>query len=1279
MASSADLAAQKKGFKNYYQYRNYLAQLEGYKNYGEKRKAVAAAKALGIDLIPPAVEARAATEIKHEVARFTSEMAEVYSIPRPSTDDLQTAIDNHIERFVKQNWRGSSWLNYKPIKPVVTKEADKLAAATEKYFGDVRSPHNVTAEAYRMGIRAAGKPVIEEALDWERIDELNFPLYDRYHLIAEMSKKDSLRWDDEAKNHVGNAAEARRLAKQPVHGMVDSIGRSMSPSKYEKQFTSDFLMDAYWGGYMTGFDYFEVRDGAGCGWSYHGDPQVADGMIVDKETAEAYPQAHPYCVRQFRGLKDKDGSIKEAAKEARKAISRGHRTEVTKRAAEVATATAVVAGLLGLATTEITTSTFEGTIGDLIINSIGPRVTKAIGLAEDSMARILQVLRINPAFKGITTRLQEAAAAFKEVNPNVTDDQAQRIIADHVWNQKTLWEQTAEDNVVDLASRRALGIAGEMETLTAPERRKIVGDAMEDFDNYYRIRYHNSVSLEQSVSQLAEAFETQSAFRQALMDTVAPITGRWGRFSLPKINVLEGDVRRTHRYARLSLQPNDLIHLHTSFRPETDGSFRFIKNLKLNPNGILRLGFVQGEDGIVRPNMSLVPPGPLRVYSTFNRSKAVITRVIDGVPTEFPNPAAGRFNSVTTQIRLLARHIPLTEDFEAKFNVRLRALGIFKPSDIKDINMHKLRFMMADNKEVDNFVSSGVNFRYNLGGLFDFSRSLRVDKEGVWALRSGVRDLDEHVKTLLNYYNNMEVLHPEGPIDQINAFFMANGQFISEMRGIDPLGHRQQIEKAKKALGYKFRNVGAPPDKWASWDMARWAFDTTQKEIERRVDTFTDYLISAQREGARPTHAEVVGQKFVVPDPDQGPEGWRELVIRHSRDADEQLYLDRPNLVMSFLEADPRRIASDLKMKITDVDAIKLAVQDKISALLNQNIPFITDEFKQRMLDKIASGVPSRGWLQHVPDGDYYNNAGYLRFHALPEDIFDDEGNLLEKFTPGHKLNARDMGRPILSDDFSQAFAVTHDDSYQGDIVEFLIDGQSRQRVIDGDKLLTGNYDIVGYNRKTRRADSQLFDEDIPDRFDTLHRIYLRQTTSDGPQLNDLAVATNGMEQLPKQPHETRRLLLRNAFPVESDAVDDVMNGTFAQAAEHLGDATVEGQQAQRLVELANQSPVVPKLYKSLDLTEEEIQQITKSKKFVDEFGLWTSENPAQTGEGNAVVIATNAKAVNVSPLSSSGERTSEYFASGNFQVVNVRRIFNDDGTSKLYIFVRYLNPARKF
>lgn len=54
----------------------------------------------------------------------------------------------------------------------------------------------------------------------------------------------------------------------------------------------------------AGIRYFEVIDGPDCGWTFHEDPNLATGMIVNGHEALAEPLSHPNCRRTFGGRPD---------------------------------------------------------------------------------------------------------------------------------------------------------------------------------------------------------------------------------------------------------------------------------------------------------------------------------------------------------------------------------------------------------------------------------------------------------------------------------------------------------------------------------------------------------------------------------------------------------------------------------------------------------------------------------------------------------------------------------------------------------------------------------------------------------------------------------------------------------------------------------------------------------------------------------------------------------------------------------------------------------------
>ena len=68
----------------------------------------------------------------------------------------------------------------------------------------------------------------------------------------------------------------------------------------------------------TRIKWVEIADGPACGLTAHNDPELANGLVVPIETAEAYPLAHPRCARSLLPRGDLDSEeAAQAANDAR--------------------------------------------------------------------------------------------------------------------------------------------------------------------------------------------------------------------------------------------------------------------------------------------------------------------------------------------------------------------------------------------------------------------------------------------------------------------------------------------------------------------------------------------------------------------------------------------------------------------------------------------------------------------------------------------------------------------------------------------------------------------------------------------------------------------------------------------------------------------------------------------------------------------------------------------------------------------------------------------------
>ena len=109
----------------------------------------------------------------------------------------------------------------------------------------------------------------------------------------------------------------RLLEKHRIHAVTYADGKRVGLAQYSEMVLRTKTAEAYQAGGLDqgealGWDWWEIMDGVGCGWSNHEDPQKANGMIVEIEAARAHPLSHPSCRRSSTPRPD-IASAREAA------------------------------------------------------------------------------------------------------------------------------------------------------------------------------------------------------------------------------------------------------------------------------------------------------------------------------------------------------------------------------------------------------------------------------------------------------------------------------------------------------------------------------------------------------------------------------------------------------------------------------------------------------------------------------------------------------------------------------------------------------------------------------------------------------------------------------------------------------------------------------------------------------------------------------------------------------------------------------------------------------
>lgn len=830
----ADPVWKRKGFKSQFEYRSYLAQLQGYTGYHAQRVAREVFRNTGDDSL------LRGTDIAKFSPKSVIPAQEGLAIGRPSAHAFPRThlyeYDAKVQEIPiglisRKKFDG----RYPKAGTITTRALPQAHRQIDRVFPaslNLEDPESFISAAFRAGVRngiTPGQDVAEVARfardtsHWQDMAELNHYMRSELHGGVDRWSRSARQWDALA-SRVTNEKEAKRQAKSKITAWVNDEGSyrmglaQRERVLYDRAVTRAFNRGFFAACQFNNVEFFTVSDGPQCGWTDHNDPDLANGKVVTPEEALENPQAHPFCRRAFFPLRGSDGKQRhDESKERAAKLSTAQKVGVA--AGGVAAAAAAYLGV----TAEITTPAFQGTVGDFVLNGIGEGLKRAMGRMLAVKDRIIATMSKRFAAAGFDQRLNQIALELAD-ETGLDIQQVKDSIIAQVHAEA---EEFAESNVTSLMTRRVIGVPEQRQVLP-----RVVGDRLNLYEGYYRQTIKNEV-LEgvPGADRLAELLNNQDFIHQVLFNSTR-FQGRFFRFSLPQINTIDGNTgkRITSRYGRLSLSPNNLFHLHASIKPEggTSNALRLITNLKINPNGMVRMGFVKGEDGIIRPNLSLVPKGPLRVYSRANRAGPTVKRTeeawewvthgigkqlvdegklvkyvdpttgeekafINAVRTnigadageankvwalvrrevELPNVNRGRVNSITTEVRLITKWVPFSDSMWYKFRVNLSALGIKSPEDIKNISVVDWRRWRSEQKNKFDWISAGVNMRLRGGNLFDFSRSLRIDPTTQHRIRNVEKNIDE-----------LFSLFTEGITPSQEATLFESGMVVNPLNGM---------------------------------------------------------------------------------------------------------------------------------------------------------------------------------------------------------------------------------------------------------------------------------------------------------------------------------------------------------------------------------------------------------------------------------------------------------------------------------------------------------------
>ena len=1206
MASKSDLWAQSKGFKNYYQYRNYLAQMLGYKNYNQQRKARKLLKTTGssdsltendflrvagqtwrkgksaINL--PSEGSKSVAAVQGVASGFdaadlaTNKHGHLRSIPGTSQWRLAEDFDKVREGlFPRKKYDG----NYLKAKDAFDQHRPRLSREITQLFGDPKSETNFVRQAWKVGQGDAAGNFIDE----KYIQDLSYQTQDRLTGALDGAGRSSKFWDKRA-NKVTNAKGAKRQAGKEITGARGGNG-AYRLDTYERMILNNARSLAYQRGLLENLKQknqtlVRVSDGLACGWESHNDPLLANGMIVSIKDAMSNPLAHPNCVREFHPIKPTDKNKKKAAQDA-KAIKANTDARLKAAAAKAAKATAVAGAIAGVATTDLNIGNYQGTIGNYIMNRVAVPVQRTLYGLLMMQNRMVDTLQRRPKDKSYTFQLRAASKELVAKQPSLSEDEAFSLLAEQVHVQSELFAAGETNESLGIFARRMMGLS---ETATVSQ----IAVGAEDFDEYYnRLRFFNKVPTGMEgdvIATLAKLNDSQNFFANEFARLLKPVHGKFAKLTFPRLSTLAGEARGTNRYARLSLNPNDLVHAHVSARPLQDGRLRRALNVKMNPNGMLRFGFAKNEAGALTPNIALVPPGPLRIYSRFNRAKPTLTKTIRGVTREYPNSRAGFLNSVTTNIEVKTG-ITFLPSIGYKFRVNMRALGIKYPQDILKVNNTQIRRWLQDN-DLHKMVSATTDLRLQGLGFFDVKRTLTMTENKFWRWRA-YGNTDINMKFLADYWRTEIMRLLDTDIDQ--GFYETIGRMLEPMhrlKDIDPWAHRDKVREARRTMGHYFDEIPKPAKEEGLYGIARYLWHLSERQAAIRIDALVDYLILNRRtdlpgvEGGNRTIRRLADTKkgyITVLDTN----GMGDLEI-------EDMLITRPKLITAFFEADAKDIALSVGKKVS-VDAVQ-AVKDRLATVaelaLDKHLNLLPRAKQQEVLRDLKDPKGRRQGLRtDINRPELETRQGTYRF--MKQGKLDPEDLEAQGLMPGQIINADDLGKPRVygtiegsvddlptdgwryyHQDYAPGTGTPIGDGYDvpgvNDLTEYVIDGEAVHLAKGDDLLLTGDYQVVGVYSVRQYMENwdypkEIFDNltgrtpfevrvdavakgQIPQnpRVSEVTRVYLQQVRSplgrnrNPPDLSDLAVSMNEMPIVSPEDHLARAEILRHAYPDISDA-----------------------------------------------------------------------------------------------------------------------------------------------
>jgi len=754
-----DALAQSRGFRNYYDYRDWVAKEMGYTGYSEQRRA----RSSGIGLKGADVAAkRSLTGIlqktQTQIQAVEAKKPFLFKFQRDQID-----VQKELTGAMAQGPLGDILRKFGSTQADINGILNRMASKAVSYgIGD---PSKLGSDAY------AAHKAITELLKTNYVSAAEFiknglPSYQKMAMMAGaqggklvINQVHQDRLAKVQKDAIGNLQRGlvgtQRTSKETLvqlrtagsnrqaagildrHGakaVVYADGTRRSYGDWASATTHALSSRLYNESYIqsavdNGATKFIISDGDGCGLVEHNDPQQANGMIVDAETAEEFIIAHPHCVRTFE--------IYTGPKNPEKKYGRdtlGRLIDSAGAIIEHAVVSAVKASLV--ATAEQTLLTFVkqqslDIVGrDVIHNAVEPAAQSFLGRFKQ--VQFPEIIDIATGKPKIFTEAQIAQDVLSYSDKFASGDIAS--VPQHVQYILT-------------------GTGGSVEPVP-------LGQDMNRFASMM------DRSVRPSLNLVGDFFSNTSneGIRQAFFDSWSDIgAGQFSRDKYLRVSLpgITRDISAMGKNPGIRLDLKGLKIITGNVTKTLTGER---SNLAISPNALIRAGLHMDsiKGGVLQsitPSLRLNLPGPIHIQTTLNRAT---TDVLATDKTGRVIAPAGRVLSLSTHLNfvtpkgILRNLLPDTFDnvqvtnainhlgLDLGANMRwdLRRLGLDSLSSIKDIRWEDIQRLINNSKDdIDPltgwhlgqamFRMTDITARIQMynGTFFDFLSTLRLKFE----------------------------------------------------------------------------------------------------------------------------------------------------------------------------------------------------------------------------------------------------------------------------------------------------------------------------------------------------------------------------------------------------------------------------------------------------------------------------------------------------------------------------------------------------------------------